>query len=545
MESGGRSGYPGVPMRPAGPPRAPRALRSLLACLLLLTIGQTVAGAGVSAPVAVPAARDDFNGDGFADLAVGAQQEDIGTAYDAGAVNVIYGSAGGLTSNGNQFWSQNTTTVKGTAEAGDLFGTALASGDFNGDGYADLAVGVPGDQVGSKGYAGGVNVLYGSASGLDDAGNELWTEDSNGVPDAAENSDALGSSLTAGDFNGDGFADLAAGAPGEKVSSKRQAGAAIVIYGSAAGLASEGSQLWSQDSDGIGNSAEEFDGFANALIAGDYDHDGFADLAVGIQEEDLSAVDTGAVQVIQGSANGLAAAGQHFWTQDSTNVKDKQETGDVFGSSLTSCDFNGDGASDLAIGVLSEGVGSSTDAGAVNVLYGSGGGLDDAGNQFWNQDSNDIQDSAEVQDYFGRSLAAGDFDGDGFCDLAVGVNRENLSGATDAGSVNVIYGTANGLAAGGDQFWTQDSSGISDSAEGYDQFGWSVWAGDVNGDGFGDLAAGVPLEGLGGGPAGGAVNEIHGSGSGLSSGGEHFWTQDSTDIADQVESGDQIAWTLG
>src|SRR6185503_13408667 len=86
-------------------------------------------------------AKGDFNGDGFADLAIGVPEEDTGGAEDAGAVNVIYGSASGLTATdpnvpAPQFWSQNSTGISGASEAGDRFGAALASGDFNGDGFS-------------------------------------------------------------------------------------------------------------------------------------------------------------------------------------------------------------------------------------------------------------------------------------------------------------------------------------------------------------------------------------------------------------------------
>ena len=95
------------------------------------------------------AVQGDFNGDGFADLAVGAPGEDLGSP-DAGAVNVLYGSAAGLTSAGNQFWHQNSPGIAERADAGDLFGSALAAGDFNGDGFDDLAIGVPAEDVGAR-----------------------------------------------------------------------------------------------------------------------------------------------------------------------------------------------------------------------------------------------------------------------------------------------------------------------------------------------------------------------------------------------------------
>ena len=107
---------------------------------------------------------------------VGVPSEDVGDTYDAGAVNVIYSNAAGLTSDGNQFWHQDSPGIEGMAEDSDWFGKALASGDFNGDGAADLAIGVPyEDLVAGADAAGMVNVLYAGGSGvLGAAGNQRW-----------------------------------------------------------------------------------------------------------------------------------------------------------------------------------------------------------------------------------------------------------------------------------------------------------------------------------------------------------------------------------
>src|SRR4029453_7631473 len=153
----------------------------------------------------------DFNGDGFADLAVGVPFEDVVAINDgAGAVNVLYGSSTGLTASGDQFWTQDATGTD-TSEAGDNFGGFVATGDFDGDGFTDLAIGVPFENVGAIVNAGAVNVLYGSNVGLTDEGAQFWTQDSSGVLDAAEDFDNFGTSLAAGDFNGDGRSDLAIG----------------------------------------------------------------------------------------------------------------------------------------------------------------------------------------------------------------------------------------------------------------------------------------------------------------------------------------------
>src|SRR4051794_12177712 len=118
-------------------------------------VALAVAGTAIGSPAirAIgPAQAYDFDGDGFADLAVGVPGEDIGFRSGAGAVNVIYGSATGLTEVGDQFWAQESVGVPGASEPGDHFGSP-ASGDFDGDGYADLAVGVPGEAIGSVGQA--------------------------------------------------------------------------------------------------------------------------------------------------------------------------------------------------------------------------------------------------------------------------------------------------------------------------------------------------------------------------------------------------------
>ncbi len=109
-------------------------------------------------------------------LVVGVPSEDVGDTYDAGAVNVIYSNAAGLTSDGNQFWHQDSPGIEGMAEDSDWFGKALASGDFNGDGAADLAIGVPYEAlVAGADAAGMVNVLYAGGSGvLGAAGNQRW-----------------------------------------------------------------------------------------------------------------------------------------------------------------------------------------------------------------------------------------------------------------------------------------------------------------------------------------------------------------------------------
>ena len=128
----------------------------------------------------------DFNGDGFPDLAIAAPGESVGSATGAGDVHVVYGSGSGLGSGSSQTWTQNDLGGGEGAAAGNMFGAALAAGDFNGDGYAELAIGAPGEDVGSNGDAGAVHILYGSADGLAASGEQTLTQGSDGIADRAE-----------------------------------------------------------------------------------------------------------------------------------------------------------------------------------------------------------------------------------------------------------------------------------------------------------------------------------------------------------------------
>jgi hypothetical protein len=177
-------------------------MRRVVVVFVLILAGapRTVVQAAPAAPAA-PATdagslRADFNHDGFADLAVGVPQDQPGGL--AGAVNVLYGSASGLSGSGSQYFTQNTRGVGSSAEIFDAFGAALAGGDFNNDGAGDLAVGAPRESLGSiVDRAGAVNVLYGSAGGFSGTGSQFFTQETPGVGGSAENNDLFGFALAA------------------------------------------------------------------------------------------------------------------------------------------------------------------------------------------------------------------------------------------------------------------------------------------------------------------------------------------------------------
>jgi len=385
----------------------------------------------------------DFNGDNVADLAIGVPGDNT-AAGKTGAVRVLYGSEGiGLVSSGSQLWSQGSGGVQGVAEPGDLFGASLAAGDFNGDGVADLAIGVPGDNTAGV-NAGSSIVLYGSNGiGLVSSGSQLWPQGSGGVPGVSEPGDLFGASLAAGDFNGDNVADLAIGVPGDNTAGVN-AGSSIVLYGSnGIGLVSFGSQLWSQGSGGVQGVAEPGDLFGASLAAGDFNGDNVVDLAIGVPGDNTMLGRTGAVNVLYGSSAGLGSSGSQLWSRESNSNLGNPAEGDRFGQSLSAGDFDGTGHDDLAVGVPGADVGDNADAGAVIVFYGSATGLSTLRNQFWDQSGLDNSGGAEAGDAFGSALAAGDFNGDGVADLAIGVPGEDIVAVVNAGSVNVLYGRVN------------------------------------------------------------------------------------------------------
>jgi hypothetical protein len=418
-------------------------------------------------------AAGDFDNDGFTDLAVGATGEDV-DATDEGSIAIIFGSGSGLTSTGSQFFYQDTISSTDGSENSDDFAFSLAAGSF-GDGSADdLAIGIPDEDLGGGSDAGAVTVMYGSGAGLG-GDNQTFTQDSSLVEGIAETDDLFGFSLAAADFGQTKLDDLAIGTVQESVGEVVEAGAVNVIYGSSSGLTPFGDQLWTQDSEGIKGTAEELDLFGYSLAAGNFGKSGKADLAVGAILQDVgSAPLAGSVSVLYGSSSGLTAKGNQVWTQNSAGIQDKAEFVDEFGLALAAGNVGKSSHSDLIIGTPIESVGAVAVAGAVNVIYGSAGGLVSKGNQLWTQNSAGVKDVAEAGDEFGASVAAINFGKTSQADLAVGVPDEDVGVVADAGAVNVLYGATNGLTSTGNQLWTQNNTGAGDSAESGDLFGSKV-----------------------------------------------------------------------
>jgi disulfide bond formation protein DsbB len=390
----------------------------------------------------------------------------------------------------------------------------------------------------------------------------LWqTEQATALPDTPEPDDFFGQSTATGDFNADGFPDLAVGVPFEEVGASTDAGAVHVLYGSSAGLSDTGSQVWHQDSPGIADDGDsddpaqiqndQDDQFGRAVAVGDFNGDGSSDLAVGVPSENvlgpfgISLGDAGAVYVLYGSSAGLSATGSQVWHQDSPGVPDDVEINDSFGASLAAADFGNSSQADLAVGSYREDVGSTAGlAGVVHVLYGSSAGLSATGSQLWHQDSPGIAGDAELNDFFGFSLAAANFGNGSQADLAVGAPYETVEATAGGGVVHVLYGSSAGLSATGSQLWHQDSPDIEDDIETNDSFGAALAAADFGNGSPADLAVGVYSEDVGVNTDAGAVHVLYGSSAGLSTTGNQFWHLDSTGIAGDAEPGSLYGWSL-
>ncbi len=343
---------------------------------------------------------------------------------------------------------------------GEQLGYSVSTaGDVNGDGYGDVIIGSPNYGNGET-NEGRALVFHGSSTGLPVTPN--WINESNQI------SANYGSSVfTAGDINGDGFSDVIVGAKSYD-NGETDEGIASVYSGSASGLSATSN--WSAASGQTGSSF----GFS-VSSAGDVNGDGYSDVLIGAPSYDNGQTDEGKLFAYYGSSSGLPAISDY-------SVIEGNQTGAQLGSSVSSAgDVNGDGYSDILIGVPFFDLGQS-DEGLVYLIYGTPEGLELGVG--WSAQSN------QTDALFGNEAAtAGDVNGDGYSDVIIGAFRYD-SGQSNEGSAFLWYGSSSGLGANGTP---QNADWKAESNQANANFGESVsTAGDVNGDGYSDVIIGAP-----------------------------------------------------
>ena len=483
--------------------------------------------------------------------------------------------SGGLSISGAEIWTQAHSNLSGISpEKNDQFGgsigdhlaNSLASGDFDGDGFFDLAIGTPYEDVGGKNDAGLVVVLYSDGPlGIWTSGYQAIDLDDGNLP-GNQSSNFLGAWMSVGDYDNDGYDDLAisAGSVGFKPAIEDL----YILPGGSSGLSRTTFQTVTVDSSGWND---------GALASGDLNGDNYDDLAV-------STAVFGEARLYWGSGSGLVNGGcpessrfgcpTQFSIDDLineinvTNVGGEypvaQSASTEFGFSLAIGDLDNDGNEDLAIGAPGAdaedncvdvvGFRVDCDEGAVFIVYGSPE-LDDSGSD-WKVTGEAVHqkdpntDANEWRDRWGHAVAIGDFDGDGYGDLAVGAPQEDhgwvqgiiFNDNTGKGSVTVIYGNSTGLSSNTKRITQGNLDGFSNEKS--DRFGEYLEVGNFNGDGADDLAIGMPNEDIntdnGTKDDSGAVVVLYGTvGDGLKGSEYQGWSQKDFDGA-SAESGDQF-----
>lgn len=395
--------------------------------------------------------------------------------------------------------SQKISAVAGNLanilDDGDQFGRALANlGDIESDGVIDLAVGAPFDDDNGTDQ-GSVYILFMDTTGEVDVQQKI-SETSGNFTGVLDSGDRFGTALARlGDLNGDGFTDIAVGAPGDDDGGTDR-GAIWILNLDAQGRVLAQQKI-SQQAGNFAVNLDDGDEFGAALAAvGDINRDGIVDLAVGVPGDDDGGSDRGAIWILFMNNDGTVNARQKIGF-DTGSFNGNLHDGDHFGVAITELgDLDGNGIPDLVAGASGDDDGGAN-RGAVWLLLMQSNGTVSAAHKI-SQNEGEFDDFLADGEQFGSALAnLGDLNNDGIPELGAG-SEYNDDGGVNRGALRVLFLRKDHTVISSSRI--SDILGdFTETLDDGDQFGTAITSlGDLDRDGSLDIATSALLDDDGG-----------------------------------------------